>query len=184
MSFSCDIILQSCYTNETSSREKTRNVDIHRNQRFVHETQQEDVMKTHRALVIGIALIAAIVARAQDLAVLPKTEVSHSRENSRKVLDFQKVEVNYLACLNSPIPGVVESALGHITLMRIAYPNQDLRKIRERLHDLASRGATRCIRHKAFIAMQVFANPLAFEGAITSTQCNGDSLLEDLAAQQ
>jgi hypothetical protein len=140
-------------------------------------------MKTHRALVIGLALTTAIAAHAQDIAQLSKAEVSHSREVSPKVLNFQKVEVNYLANLNSDIPGVVESALGHVTLMRIAYPKQDLRKIQVKLYDLASRGATRSIRHKAFTAMQVFADPSAFTTAIVSGQTCGDGLLEKLADQ-
>jgi len=141
-------------------------------------------MKTHRALVIGFVLTAAMAVRAQDLAVLRNTEASHFREESRKVLNFQKAEVNYLLDLNSDVPAVVESALGHVTLMRIAYPKQDLRKIQEKLYDLASQGATRSIRQKAFTAMQVFANPLAFKGAIASRQYSGDGLLEDIVAQQ
>jgi hypothetical protein len=140
-------------------------------------------MKTHRALVIGLALTAAVAARAQDIAALSKAEISHSREYSPKVLNFQKVEANYLLNLNSDVPGVVESALGHVTLMRIAYPKQDLRKIQEKLYDLASQGATKSIRHNAFTAMQVFANPSAFKGAIVSGQTCGDGLLENLASQ-
>jgi hypothetical protein len=140
-------------------------------------------MKIHRTLVIGLALTAAIAAHAQDLAELPMAKISHSREATRKVLNFQMVEANYLLNLNSDIPGVVESALGHVTLMRIAYPEQDLRKIQEKLFDLAAQGATRTIRHKAFTAMQVFANPSAFTKAIVVGQTCGDGLLEDLASQ-
>jgi hypothetical protein len=67
--------------------------------------------------------------------------------------------------------------------MRITYPQQDLRKIQEKLYDLASQGATQSIRHKAFTAMQVFANPPAFKGAVVGGQASGDGLLERLAAQ-
>lgn len=114
---------------------------------------------------------------------MPKADTFHSRDESRKVLDFQKVGANYLLCLNSDLPGVVESALGHVTLMRIKYPKLDLRKIHEKLYDLASQGATQSIRHKAFTAMQVFANPSIFKGAIVAGQSNGDGLLEALASQ-
>jgi hypothetical protein len=140
-------------------------------------------MKTHKALIFGLALTAAVAAQAQDLAELSKAEIPHPREASRKVLNFQKVEANYLLTLNSDIPGVVESALGHVTLMRIVYPTQDLRKIQEKLYDLAAQGATHSIRHKAFTAMQVFANPFAFKKAIRVGQTCGDGLLEDLASQ-
>ena len=139
-------------------------------------------MKTHRALVLGLALTAAVAAHAQDLASLSKAETSHSRENPRTIFDLKKAETNYLVSLNSDVPAVVESALGHVTLMRIAYPKQDLRKVQGKLFDLASRGATQSIRHKAFTAMQVFADPYAFKGAIVVGQTNGDGLLEKLAA--
>ena len=140
-------------------------------------------MKTHRALVIGLVFTAAMAAQAQDLAVLGNGEASHSRDISRKVLNLQKYEVNYLACLNSEIPGVIESALGHITLMRIEFPKQDLRRIQQKLYDLASRGATQTIRHKAFTAMQVFADPTAYKSAIAGREYNGDGLLEEIAGQ-
>ena len=140
-------------------------------------------MKTHRALIIGFVLTAAMAAHAQDLAVLRNSETSHSRDISRKILNLQKYEVNYLACLNSEIAGVVESALGHVTLMRIEFPKQNLRRIQQKLFDLASRGATQTIRRKAFTAMQVFADPAAFKGAIAGREFNGDGLLEEIAAQ-
>jgi len=141
-------------------------------------------MKTHRALLIGLALTTAtLAANAQDIAALSKADVSHSREYSPKPLNFKRVEANYLLNLNSDIPGVVESALGHVTLMRILYPKQDMTTIQEKLYSLASEGATRSIRHKAFTAMQVFANPSAFRRAVTSEQTCGDGLLENLASQ-
>jgi hypothetical protein len=141
-------------------------------------------MKTQRALFVGLAFTAAaITAHAQSSADFSDTGTLNTREDSRKVLNFKRVEMNYLVNLNSAIPGVVESALGHVTLMRIAYPDQDFRKIQEKLYDLASQGATRSIRHKAFTAMQVFANPTAFKATIVGKQNNGDGLLEDLAEQ-
>jgi hypothetical protein len=140
-------------------------------------------MKTTRALVIALALTAAGTACAQDIAELSKTDRSSSARESYRVLNFRLVEVNYLVNLNSPLPSVVESALGHVTLMRIKYPKQDLRKIQEKLYDLATQGATQSVRRKAFTAMQVFANPSAFSRAIEGRQYSGDGLLEELAAQ-
>jgi len=140
-------------------------------------------MKTRTALVIGLALSAAVAANAQDVAVLSKDGPSHSREYVNSVLNFPVVKANYLLSLQSESVGVVESALGHVTLMRIKYPTQDMSRIQEKLYDLASHGATRSIRYKAFTAMQVFANPSAFKGAVVSGQTCGDGLLERIAAQ-
>ena len=140
-------------------------------------------MKTTRALFIGFALTAAVTASAQDIAEMSKIDRSHAPKESYRVLNCQRAETNYLVNLNSPLPSVVESALGHVTLMRIKYPKQDLSKIQEKLYDLASQGATQSVRHKAFTAMQVFANPSAFNGAAEGRQYSGDGLLEELAAQ-
>jgi len=140
-------------------------------------------MKSRRTLFLGLALTVAIAAYAQDSAELSKTGICTTGGSSRKVLNFKRVEINYLVDLNSELPSVVESALGHVTLMRIAYPEQDLRRIQEKLYDLASEGATNCIRYKAFTAMQVFANPTAYKASIVGRDYSGDGLLEDLAKQ-
>jgi hypothetical protein len=140
-------------------------------------------MKIHKALIIGFALTTSTVACAQNLAIRSVAEDSQTREGTVKVLNCKKAEMNYLVSLNSGVPGVVESALGHVTLMRIAYPNQNLGRIQEKLYDLASKGATKSIRQKAFIAMQVFADPTAYKGLIVDRQANGDGLLEALATQ-
>jgi hypothetical protein len=141
-------------------------------------------MKTTRALVISLALVSTMAVQAQDLASASVFNRSDIREGFHKALNFPVVEANYLNSLNSEIPGVVESALGHITLMRIAYPRQDLKRLQEKLYELASLGATRSIRQKAFIAMQVFGNPAAFKESIAGRQYNGDGLIEEIAAQR
>ena len=141
-------------------------------------------MKTTGALIIGLVFAATASAGGQDMASMSTVKMPHSRSEARRLLNFPRVEANYLINLNSEIPGVVESALGHVTLMRIAYPKQDLRKLGEKLYDLASRGATREIRYKAFVAMQVFANPAAYELSIVGRQSSGDGLLEEIAARQ
>lgn len=141
-------------------------------------------MTTTKALVIGLVLGATVAARAQDVAELPIAKRSPRGEESLRTLDFRKIEASYLINLNSNVAGIVESTLGHITLMRIAYPKQNLRKLEEKLYDLASRGETRSIRYKAFIAMQVFANPGAFKESIVGRGSSGDGLLEEIAAQR
>jgi len=141
-------------------------------------------MNTTRVLVIGLAFTATAATQAQDIASATMIKRSPATEESRRTLNFPRVEANYLLNLHSDIPGVVESALGHITLMRIAYPKQDLRLLHEKLYDLASQGATLSIRYKAFIAMQVFANPVAFKESIAGRHASGDGLLEEIAVQQ
>ncbi len=140
-------------------------------------------MKTRIVLLLAFSLAAPMAVQAQNMATLSKAESSPFRDTSRRILNFQKVQSNYLRTLSSNIPSVVESALGHVTLMRIAYPKQDFRIIRDKLIALASEGATQTIRRKAFTAMQVYANPSAFKEAIVAGQSSGDGLLEAIASQ-
>jgi len=96
-------------------------------------------------------------------------------------LDFTKVGRDYLVRLHSAKASVVESALEPVIYMRIAFPNQNFREIEERLYHLASRGETRSIRYKAYLAIQVFADPVAFRSAIEKRMLYGEDFYANLA---
>ncbi|MCX6141958.1 MAG: hypothetical protein NTZ35_01940 [Ignavibacteriales bacterium] len=137
-------------------------------------------MKTHKFLTIGLAFVAVTSVRAQlpgetmDSAVVRQPASEH-------VLNFDRITRNYLRCLCSDNAGVIESALGHVTYMRIAYPNLDLTQIRKRVFALSMEGFTRSIRRKAFLALEVFADPSSFRNAIVSKRASGDGLFEAIA---
>ncbi|HTY38883.1 MAG TPA: hypothetical protein VMH23_17330 [Bacteroidota bacterium] len=140
-------------------------------------------MKAHKALVAGLMFAATTALNAQDIAHYSTNVQKGEMDVRRPTLNFQRAQSNYLRCLNSETPGVVEAALGHVTLMRIKYPQKDMNDIRMKLYDLASEGATASIRQKAFTAMQVFANPTIYRGVISEGQTSGDGLLETVVAQ-
>jgi hypothetical protein len=140
-------------------------------------------MKTNKCFAIGLFFIAAATARPQDSGALTRASDGNDQAKLYQHMDFQKVSINYLYCLNSGVPGIVESALGHVTYMRIAFPKQNLRDIQAKILDLATRGTTRSIRYKAFTALEVFADPSAFEHAIERRGGNGDGLLDEIGAR-
>ena len=78
-------------------------------------------MKTHRFLALGLALAAVTTLQAQQYHDSSTSELGQATASSHG-LNFERIKVNYLRCLYSDVPGVVESALGHVTYMRIAYP--------------------------------------------------------------
>lgn len=137
-------------------------------------------MKTLTLLVIGFALSATAVACSPSQRELLTTESSTSGNGASSGLDLRKIEKSYLACLSSGNSGVVESALGQVIYLRIAYPKADLREIQAKLFDLAVQGYTRDIRYKAYVARQVFADPQTVRGAIESTQSTGDEFFAEL----
>ena len=139
-------------------------------------------MNTFKTLICGLAVVAASTAQAQS-TVESSTSGSLSQPIPAHSRNFDKIQKNYLLCLNSDNAGVVESALGNVTYMRIAYPKLDLREFEGKLLDLTMNGYTRPIRRKAFMALKVFANPSIFAGAVTAEQVSEDSLFETIAGR-
>ena len=141
-------------------------------------------MKTIKVLAIGLVVSATTIAcspsQSEHLAI--DGPLSGKKKNSSG-LDFQKIERNYLVCLSSRNSGIVESALGHVIYMRIAFPKEDFREVQTRLFDLASRGYTRAIRYKAYVALHVFADPQAFVKALESKDVKSDKFFTDLVSR-
>jgi hypothetical protein len=137
-------------------------------------------MKTQTILAIGLTIMAATTTRAQQNESF---DTSARQQTTSHVFNFDKIRINYLKCLSSDNPGVVESALGHVTYTRIAFPKLDLSEIQERISDLSKQGTTPAIRSKALLALQVFSDPFSYQSAIASRDGNGDGLLEVLAGR-
>lgn len=64
----------------------------------------------------------------------------------------------YLAGLQHPIDGVVESAIYQSMLLSIVAPNADLMEIRSRLKELSLTHKAQSIRVRAFLAHEFFAD--------------------------
>lgn len=138
-------------------------------------------MKTQKSLVTAIFVIATVVAQAQDGGTLAKYDPPNIERHTR--IGMPLMVKNYLSCLHSDIPGVVESALGHVTYIRIAWPGEDLRKVQQKLAQLTREGTTRVIRYKAFTALEVFGDPTAFRRFIERRDGNGDGLLDEIGVR-
>jgi hypothetical protein len=133
-------------------------------------------MKTYKSLVTAIFVIATVVAQAQDAGTLANNE-RHTG------IPVPLIVKNYLSCLDSDIPMAVESALGNVTYMRIAWPREDLRNVQQKLAELTTQGRTRVIRYKALTALEVFRDPAAFRQFIEHRNWSGDGLLEEIGVR-
>jgi hypothetical protein len=138
-----------------------------------------------RQSFVGIALLFIAASTAQPQVPNNQTQADAEAVQARryKAADIQKFSKNYLFCLQSSIPLVVESALGHVSYMRIAYPDMCLRELKNKIADLSVHGATPSIRAKAFTALEVFANPSAYTAAIRTRDASGDGLLAEIGTQ-
>jgi len=140
-------------------------------------------MKTIKVLTIGLVVSATTIACSPSQGEHLAIDGSLSGKKISSGLDFQKIERDYLVCLSSRNSGIVESALGHVIYMRIAFPKEDFREVQTRLFDLASRGYTRAIRYKAYVALHVFADPQAFVKALESKDVKSDEFFADLVSR-
>jgi hypothetical protein len=77
-------------------------------------------------------------------------------------INLSQVERSYALCLKSPIDGVVESALAHITRLKLCRPEVGFGRIADILPELAREGRTPAIRYKAYIASMVYDMPGLF----------------------
>ena len=76
--------------------------------------------------------------------------------------DIDRWERGYVLCLESPVNGVVESALRQVTLMKLAQPDAACSAITKKVDYLVLWGNTPAIRYKATLARHVFENPRLF----------------------
>jgi hypothetical protein len=136
-------------------------------------------------IVLGLAISVSMIAAVWSPS--PKEPSGSENTSTAKLrnqgLDFKKIGKDYRVRLHSAKAEVVESALEPIIYMRIAFPKEDFREIEQTLYDLASRGATRSIRYKAYLAIQVFADPAGFKGAVESRQLSGEEFYAELAGK-
>ncbi len=138
-------------------------------------------MKTSTSLVTAIFVIATVVAQAQDGGTLAKNTSANNERHTR--IPVPLIVKNYLRCLSSDIPMVVESTLDNVTCMRIAWAGEDLRDIQQKLAELTTQGRTRAIRYKALTALEVFRDPAAFRRFIEHRNGKGEGLLDEIGVQ-
>lgn len=139
-------------------------------------------MKTHTIVALGLFFVIATAAQAQERHESPEPSVTGPKYSYQQP-QLENIARNYLRCLNADNPGVVESALGHITYMRIVYPKLDLREIEQAVFKLTMTGTSRSIRSKAFLALRVFADPSAYRKVLASGEENAYRLFEDIAGR-
>ena len=138
-------------------------------------------MKTYKSLAIALLFGTTAIVRAQDAGTVSQSFEPISAHQSR--VGVPLIVKNYLSCLNSDVPSIVESALGHVTYMRIVWPTADLRSIQARLAELTAKGATRAIRYKAFMAAEVFGDPATFRRFAVNRNGNGDGILDEIGVR-
>ena len=108
--------------------------------------------------MITLAVVTALLATA----AAAQTGYFSSREKHRSA-DLDKVEFNYVLCLESCNTGVIESALAHVVLMKLYAPEKQLDMLQAKINSLSVNGCNPTIRYKAYLAGLVYDNPEIFK---------------------
>jgi hypothetical protein len=140
-------------------------------------------MKAYTMLAAGLFL-ASIPALGQSRGDKMQHDSPHSTPAWSYNEDYiQKAIKNYAVAVNSLNDGVAESALAHLTFLRIDLPQLDLKKIEATMINLAETGRTPVIRYKAYLASIVFESPASFVKALNTEATNSDQFFSAVASQ-
>ncbi len=83
---------------------------------------------------------------------------------------FDKIINSYLTGLNHSNPGVVESAIEKVMILKLYYPEQDYSQVTLKLDELKLENAKKTIQVKAFIAANYLKNPRQFNSVKKNNQ--------------
>ena len=133
-------------------------------------------MKTYTMVAAGL-LIASANALGQKSAPCFASISSHSEAY------VQNAAGNYTLLLTSLNDGVVESAIAHLTYLRMGSPESDLSEAREIITTLAETGRTPVIRYKARLSMMVFESPELFAAGVNASSSESDEFFNEIAAK-
>jgi len=134
----------------------------------------EVAMKTYAIVTAGLFL-ASLPAMGQSKGQEVQVDTRHTAVVwSYEDGYIQKAIDNYSMALNSANDGLVESAIAHLTFIRIDLPQRDLKKIERTIGELAEKGRTPVIRYKAYLANLVFESPATFQKVVTTDATDSD----------
>ncbi len=87
------------------------------------------------------------------------------------------------SCLTTDNTGVQESAMAHLTMLKLMVPAVDAAKISRHLEELSTSAPQPSTRFKAYIASQVYKNPELFAAAKDAEYNNGNEFFNALASR-
>lgn len=123
-------------------------------------------------------------AAAQAMPGTMNPEDSYFSSNERyAAYEPTALDRNYSTCLNSPIDGVVESALAHVIKMKLAWPDQSFPRVESAVRKLSVNGHTMAIRYRAQLSSMVLDNVQTFKISNCTDCASPDSLFEAVAAR-
>jgi hypothetical protein len=123
-------------------------------------------------------MILAATANAQTTNV--KYFADEALYNSPNAL---RAERSYVECLGSDNDGVIESALAHVTMMKLMNVMDDNEALRTKVAALARKASSAELRYKAFLTKSVLENPAMFRNLASTSYDGPDELFSAVASR-
>ncbi len=135
-------------------------------------------MKAYTMVAAGL-LLASATAMGQSNQ--PRSQYFASLSSHSEQYVQQAIE-HYVPLLSSTNDGVVESAIAHLTYLRMGMPERDFKEARSIMNKLSESGRTTVIRYKAYLSTIVFESPELFAQGVSAAPTESDEFFNDIAA--
>ncbi len=119
-------------------------------------------MKSHNWFLVALSCLAFSAPAPASTASEHSTPSAIAELSRYRSLDLTRFERAFEISLKHEVPGVVESSLRVVVLIKLAQPGAPCERITRQVERLALDGPTPAIRYKASLARQVFLNPGMF----------------------
>jgi hypothetical protein len=119
-------------------------------------------MKPLNCILIALSCVAFSAPALAATASEHSTRSSIAEFSRYRSLDLARFERAFEISLKHEVPGVVESSLRDVVLIKIAQPGASCERIMRQVERLSLEGLTPAIRYKASLARQVLLNPGMF----------------------
>lgn len=119
-------------------------------------------MKPRNCFLVALSCLAfsaPVLASTASENSTPSAIAEFSRYRSLNLARFERA---FEISLKHEVPGVVESSLRDVVLIKLAQPGAPCERITRQVELLALEGPTPAIRYKASLARQVLLNPGMF----------------------
>ncbi|MDT8324716.1 MAG: hypothetical protein RRA94_11420 [Bacteroidota bacterium] len=137
-------------------------------------------MKTLITMLLPLLLTASMLTAQNSTSV---TEAPALNIGTTSDAAFTLAVRNYRMGLEADNQGLVESSLYHAVCLRLKYPEKDLRALEAAVDRLVSKGASKTIRFKAYLASTVFASPDLIDCSKLSGEGDSTGFFADISAQ-
>jgi hypothetical protein len=140
-------------------------------------------MKTYTKVVAGLLLASATALGQSNQVGSPERVAYFASLSSHSEAYIQRATDNYVRLLNSANDGVLESAIAHLTYMRMGSTECNLGQARAIINKLSESGRTPVIRYKAYLSTIVFQSPELFAEGVRASSSEGNEFFLEIASK-